>query len=134
MSQATSAPVASARVGTTLLSTAVTELGIQPARSGMCSACMPRSLRTPDAPLVSALRFQLMALCGSRSLECRNADRTAMTRPKRRSSIHLAMRWAPGKNGSSDEQRTSSSGCSSIAAVMARLAARSMPKGFSPRR
>ena len=47
--------------------------------------------------------------------------------------IQRATSWPPGKNGNSEEQRTSSSGCLAIAAMI-RSASRSIPKGFSPSR
>ena len=88
----------------------------------------------PYAPLNSARRFQLIGLPGSRSLECRNWLRTSMIRPARPSASQRATAWPPGKNGSSDEQRTSSSGWLATAAMIRLLASRSMPNGFSPSR
>ena len=57
-----------------------------------------------------------------------------MGRPKRPSSIHRQTSCPPGKNGISDEQRTSSSRWRATASVIVSLAVRSMPKGFSPNR
>jgi hypothetical protein len=84
--------------------------------------------------LVSARRFQLIGLFGSRSLECRKSERTSTGRPKRPAAIQRQASWPPGKKGISEEQRTSSSGWAATALMMAWLASRSMPKGFSPRR
>jgi hypothetical protein len=47
VSQGTIAPSGPGRSRTTSDSTAWTERGAQPARSGMCSACMPRSPMQP---------------------------------------------------------------------------------------
>ena len=93
---------------------------------------MPRSPRQPYAPLVAARRFQLIGLPGSRSLECRNSERTSIGRPKPPPAIQRQTSWPPGKKGISDEQRTSRPGCAATARVIVSLASRSMPKGFSP--
>ena len=57
-----------------------------------------------------------------------------MIRPSARSAIQRRTAWPPGKNGSSDEQRTSSSGWLATAGHDRSLAARSIPNGFSPSR
>ena len=127
-------PAPSGRSVTTSESSARSVRGISPNRSGRCSACMPRSPMQPYAPLNSAWRFQLIGLFGSRSLECRNALRTSRMRPARPSAIQRATAWPPGKNGISDEQRTTSSGWLATAAMIRLLASRSIPNGFSPSR
>ncbi len=81
------------------------------------------------------MRFQLIGLRGSRSLECRNCERTSSTRPKRPlgdpAGDRLAARdrtAAPTSSG-----RAARAGARSRA-LIASFAARSMPNGFSPSR
>ena len=108
--------------------------GIQPKRSGRCSTCMPRSPRQPYSPLNCIMRFQLMGLLRVQvagvpepGLDLDDLAETAFAHEP----DDLV---GAGKEGNSDEQRAKTSGCSARAARIGSLAARSMPKGFSPSR
>ncbi len=94
--QGTRPPLPSGLSGTMSERMARTFCGTHPARKGRAHTCRPRSPMTPYSPLYSIIRFQLMGLFGSRSLECRKPALTSMTRPKALRSMASPIRCAPG--------------------------------------
>src|SRR6266545_7589400 len=110
VSHGTIRPFASGRSTMIFESSARTRVICQLARKGTWSTCIPRSPIEPYLPLNAIWRFQLIGLLGSRSLLCQKPASTSIIRPKRPSRIHCPIRYAPGKNGNSEEQRTSTCG------------------------
>ena len=90
-------PLPSGRSVTILDSAAYTVRGTQPARNGMCWVWMPRSPMQPYSPFTSTMRFQLMGLVTSMSLEWWKPARTSRMRPNFLSRIQPIRRWAAGK-------------------------------------
>ncbi len=76
----------------------------------------------PYSPLISTIRFQLMGLFTSMSLEWWKPARTSMILPNRPSWIQEISLWAAGKKGNSELQRTNTPGFSASAARMAAFA------------
>jgi predicted dehydrogenase len=119
---------------TTFERAADTLAGAQPDRSGTWNTCRPKSPMQPYSPLISARRFQLMGLSGFMSELWRKPHSTSRILPKRPSRMKRTILWTAGKKGNSDDACTTRSGLFAAAARISRLAARSMPKGFSPSR
>lgn len=86
----------------------------------------------PYSPLNFIIRFQLIGLFGSRSLQCRNPLSTWMMRPKAPDSTMRPIRCRAGKKIDSELHRTTTPGWLWMACMIASLAALSMPNGFSP--
>ena len=113
LSQVSHGTIVPSRPGRSVMileSRARTLFGNQPARNGICSTCIPKSPIQPYSPLVATWRFQLIGLCGSRSLLCRKPACTSKIVPNRSSRMNCSIFCAPGKNGNSEEQRTRTCG------------------------
>ena len=131
VSHGTGSPSGPGRVGTRSCSTAYTCPGSQPSRSGTCSTCMPRSLRTPFARRYCACRFQLIGLL---QVEVARVAETAVhlddpaERP-RGDACDRGLRAGEERQlaGAADERLRVTLHGSRIACA----AARSMPNGFS---
>ena len=111
-----------------------TSRGAHPARSGRWSACIPRSPMQPYSPLKRAIRFQLIGLPGrGRS----SAGTASAPRSRGRSAVPGSTSPPPGRRDRRAAPTSSgraAPGCSASSALIASFAARSIPKGFSPRR
>ena len=117
VSQGTELPCASGRCFTMFESTARTLRGRQPARNGTCRACRPKSPSTPYCPLNSTIRFQLIGLPGSRSLECRKPVLASMIWPKACCSNSSQSICIAGKKGDSEEHAQTPGCCRNIAKI-----------------